>query len=109
MGNRANVQIKYNEGSDIFFYSHWDGTGLNQIVKKALIRGKSRWNNESYLARIIFSEMIKGAILEETGYGISPWECEEGAPKVIVDMKKLVMIDTDGIERTFQKVFKQGI
>ena len=40
------------------------------ILQSALQRGKGRWGDNSYLNRIIFSEMIKDDLLEDTGYGI---------------------------------------
>ena len=98
MGNRANIEIKYDTGESIFFYSHWDGTGVDKIVKSALSseRGQHRINDESYLARIIFCEMIKNDVLGETGYGISPYECEEGSPKCVVDMKLRIVQESNG-------------
>jgi hypothetical protein len=70
MGDRANIRFVYSDGRDIFFYTHWDGYDLPVILRNALVRGEGRWSDESYLARIIFSEMIQGDILSETGYGI---------------------------------------
>lgn len=72
MGDRGNVKFTspYNS-APIYFYTHWMGTELPAIVAQALHRGKGRWNDDSYLARIIFSEMIVGEVLEDTGYGIS--------------------------------------
>ena len=55
----------------IFFYTHWEGTELPETLKAALERGRDRWRDNSYLSRIIFSEMIKANVLEDTGYGIS--------------------------------------
>ena len=71
MGDRANVLVKSNKTeSGIYFYTHWSGYNLPQTVQTALKR-KQRWDDESYLNRIIFSEMIKDSVEEETGYGIS--------------------------------------
>lgn len=103
MGNRANIQIKYSEGNDIFFYSHWSGRDVDNIVQSALLRGKSRWNDESYLARIIFCELIQRDVLELTGYGISPYEIEAGSPKCIVDMPNQETTDTNGDRWSFEK------
>jgi hypothetical protein len=73
MGDRGNIEMVYYNGDKIYFYTHWTGSDLPLILKSALIRGKNRWNDESYLSRIIFSEMIKYNVLEEVGYGISPY------------------------------------
>jgi len=90
MGMRGNVVITYDTKNKekIFFYTHWHGHVLAEIVRQALIRGKPRWGDQAYLARIIFSEMIKDEVLEETGYGIAPYECYNEYPWVEVDMKE---------------------
>jgi len=54
----------------VYLYQHWDGYYLPGKVARALERGKSRWNDPPYLARIIFSEMIRDELNELTGYGI---------------------------------------
>ena len=87
MGDRGNVVIKYFDGNKIFFYSHWGGSGLKETVRQALKRGQGRWNDESYLARIVFSEMTKDEAMELTGYGISPYEIDNENPLVTVDTK----------------------
>lgn len=106
MGNRANVEIQYEAGQSIFFYSHWDATGVDKIVINAIQRGKGRWSDESYLARIIFCEMVKNSILDETGYGISPDEYETGSPKCVVNMASKTIIMTNGIKRSFVEIAK---
>lgn len=90
MGDRANIAIKQNsrrgEPSRIYFYTHWSGHELPIILQDALSRGQGRWNDEPYLARIIFSEMIKGEVLDETGYGISTYIIDgDGYPLLVVD------------------------
>ena len=82
MGNRGNVVLKYSEGEKIYLYTHWSGSSLNSIVKSALERGESRWDDPSYLARIVFSEMIKDQVMETTGFGIAPHEIDDGALSV---------------------------
>jgi hypothetical protein len=73
MGDRANVRIvdEYDENKEVYLYTHWDGDKLPCVVQKALLR-KQRWDDGSYLARIIFCEMVKDDMDGETGYGISP-------------------------------------
>lgn len=80
MGDRANVRMKYQhakgeEGKTIYLYTHWQGSDLPLTVKRALLR-KQRWNDAAYLARIVFSEMVKGQEGEETGFGIAPYMCD---------------------------------
>ena len=88
MGDRANICMEYETGEKIYFYAHWQGSQLPEILQNALKRGKDRWGDESYLARIIFSEMIKDTILEETGYGISPYITDNGHPIIVVNCKR---------------------
>lgn len=86
MGDRGNIVLDYGNKRRIFLYTHWSGSELKTTLKKALIRGKSRWEDESYLARIIFCEMIKDDITELTGYGISPTITDNEHPLLIVDL-----------------------
>ena len=93
---RQNIRIDYSYqppygdgGKSLFFYSHWDGDGpLKEKLKQALIRGIERWDDESYLARIIFSEMTKEDIDSLTSYGIAPYETDPQFPTIVVNMKE---------------------
>lgn len=83
MGDRANVCLKQeNDQGKIYLYTHWSGTKLPATVQNALQRSKDRWNDEPYLGRIIFSEMIKNDIMDLTGYGISTYVCD-GEDRII--------------------------
>ncbi len=109
MGDRSNIIIVYENDDKIGFYTHWGGSHLPNTLKDALIRGKNRWDDESYLARIIFSEMIKEEILEETGYGIYPVNSisyEEDHSSIYVFMKKKE-VSIGQIVRTFEDYIKQ--
>ena len=68
MGDRANVHVK---DAGVLLYTHWGGTALPLTVQRALARGKGRWGDEAYLARIVFCEMVSGDEMGDTGYGIS--------------------------------------
>jgi hypothetical protein len=70
MGNRANVFMKDWSGGGTFFYTHWHADELPAMVQRALARHE-RWTDHSYLARIVFCEMVKDNIDGETGFGIS--------------------------------------
>jgi len=72
MGDRGQVEITGMHGSDasIYLYTHWGASELEHTVANALARGTSRWNDDEYLNRIIFSEMIQNELMDETGYGI---------------------------------------
>ena len=83
MGDRGNIKV-----NDIYLYSHWNGSELGNILKDALIRGKERWHDAPYLTRIIFSEMIKDEVMDETGYGISTQICDNEHEILVVDTEK---------------------
>lgn len=78
MGARAQVQIGRKEGECVFLYTHWGAGSLIQDVQRALAR-RQRWEDDEYLARIVFDEMRSTCgegisaedVEDETGYGIS--------------------------------------
>lgn len=73
MGDRANILIGGSFGDDfrgVYLYTHWGGSELPMTLQSAL-KKRWRWDDEQYLARIIFCEMVKGDETGETGYGIS--------------------------------------
>ena len=88
MGDRGNIKV-HNHNSNIYFYTHWSGSNLPKILKDALSRSRSRWNDSPYLNRIIFCEMIKhdtDPLNSITGFGIDTEECDSG---------KLIHVNTD--------------
>lgn len=88
MGDRANIVIpQARKGVNIYLYTHWGGSELPTTLQAALAR-RQRWDDDSYLTRIIFSEMIKGDVLAETGYGISTTPQDNQYPLLVVDIAK---------------------
>lgn len=97
---RQTVELQFGTKSDkpeqqgsVFIYSHWGGgddinnSPLAQQIRSALER-RERWGDESYLARILFSEIIKDDIESDAGYGLCPsaWYCDEEFPRIVVDL-----------------------
>jgi hypothetical protein len=82
MGDRANICAK-SHSPEIYFYTHWAGTELPETLRKALLRGKYRWDDEQYLNRIIFNEMTMGHERDNTGFGISTFVVD-GDKRIIV-------------------------
>ena len=70
MGDRGQVKIICEGSPDLYLYTHWGAESLPAVVASALDRGRGRWDDEEYLNRIVFSEMIQGYVMEETGFGI---------------------------------------
>lgn len=87
MGDRASVYIREDATRGVFLYTHWGGTELPQTVQAALKRGRERWNDAPYLARIVFCEMVKGVEMDLTGYGISSYidDNQVGRPIIVLD------------------------
>jgi len=99
MGDRGNIVIETN-GDRIYLYSHWSGRDLPTILKNALAskQGRGRWNDESYLTKIIFGFMLEGNDpKDEIGFGISTTlgDGEYALLVVNVDLKK-VYLESDG-------------
>lgn len=84
MGDRANVYIHDGDMPGVYLYTHWGGTELPSIVKNTMEtdRAKARSNDESYLTRIVFEDMISGDLASETGYGISA-QCGDGGDRIV--------------------------
>lgn len=84
MGDRGNVCVS---GTDtegtVFLYTHWSGTELPEVVARALAYGQ-RWDDTSYLTRIIFEELTKDADSMFTGFGISSREGDWNHPTIWV-------------------------
>jgi hypothetical protein len=88
MGDRGNIVIENDTDCfphAVFFYSHWHGSGLNSVLKTALAKGQARWNDGSYLARVIFCEMVKDD-KGVTGFGISTAIGDGSHPLLCVNM-----------------------
>jgi hypothetical protein len=84
---RRNIRLNYGGPERIYLYTHWGAKPLEHTLRDALVRGRSRWSDPEYLARIIFSEMIKGAVLDTTGYGLAPYAMDEQYPTIEVDLE----------------------
>ena len=84
MGDRANILIGGVNGGEfrgVYLYTHWSGTELPLTLQTAL-KKQWRWDDEQYLARIVFCEMVKGNEMQETDYGISA-VVGDGASRVL--------------------------
>ena len=112
MGDRGNIVMDYSEETDdqdqdrrIFFYTHWSGSELKSIVQTAL-RKRWRWDDPSYLSKIIFWELVKGNEERETGYGIAPHEIDNEHPYVIVTPSQQIVTEGETIW-TFEEFIQQ--
>lgn len=109
MGDRGNIVIRQhgNEGDGklIYVYTHWHGYKLPKLLQDALKR-KERWADESYLTRIIVSEIIKAVgINDPTGCGISTYLCDNEYPLLVVDSEEgTVSVWNEDLEVEFAKL-----
>ena len=89
MGERAQVKIIDGWSGKVccYLYTHCGAWELPEVVQRALSK-ELRWDDEEYLARIIFCEMVKGDEDGETGYGIG--SSQHG------DIQRLVEVDCRG-------------
>lgn len=71
MGVRTDVKLKYGGKNVIYLYSHWDEVDYLKDIIREVLKRQLRWDDSSYLARMIFSAMVKDDIDGETGYGLS--------------------------------------
>ena len=101
MGDRANVLVRCVD-EQVCLYTHWGGSELPKILQHALKRGIRRWHDFPYLARIIFSEMIKDDIMDEAGYGISQ-RVGDGESRVLtVSVPSQIITNPGGHYMSFQ-------
>ncbi len=80
IGDRAQVLLyeeRYCNGENVFhkepiyLYTHWGGYRIKETLANALKRGEGRWDDPSYLNRIIISEFVKDDTEGLTGIGVS--------------------------------------
>jgi hypothetical protein len=86
MGDRVNIAVQ-DEGKRVYFYGHWSGQDAPTLVQSALKRGKDRWDDPAYLARVVFDDFT-GGDRDTTGYGISTEPGDNEHPFIIVDCDK---------------------
>ena len=102
MGDRANICIQEDSGNEIYFYTHWEGHDLFNTLQEALRWGQGRWDDEPYLARIIFSQMVRNDVQGETGFGISTYITDNEYPVMFVNSEKQT-IAVDSKEWSFEE------
>lgn len=104
MGDRGNIIIKEPDGGEVFLYTHWERYKAVDNARTALAK-RWRWDDESYLARIIFDVMTEDAHGDETGFGIST-RIGDGDRTVVVDVATKT-VTTPGGTFTFEEFITQ--
>ena len=95
MGDRANVKVLYGyDHPPVYLYTHWGGHDLPATVHGALKR-KERWDDPSYLARIVFDAMV-GGDKGTTGHGIAPYLPDNEHPIIVLDSdNRKIFLETE--------------
>jgi len=103
MGDRSNIVVK--RGKDkVYLYGHWMGTDYINILATALNRAKDRWDDNAYIARVIFCDMVRGSLDTTTGYGISSTLCDNEHPLLVLNCKdQRVNLETEKGEIIFSQ------
>ena len=70
MGDRANFGFTQSNGDTIVVYGHWAGSGMLDLLARAVDKARPRWNDESYATRIAISNLIQDEWRSETGWGM---------------------------------------
>ncbi len=70
MGDRIVYTIRQDENLSLNLYSHWGGYDRFIDLARALQAAEPRWNDSSYAARIIVSQLIGDQWAEEIGFGL---------------------------------------
>jgi len=100
MGDRGQVHIlnKFPSHSPgVWLYTHWGATELPMIVQRAMKR-RLRWDDDCYLARIIFCEMIADDINGELGFGIDTDRHGDSWRAIHIDTELQKITIEDGFE-----------
>lgn len=96
MGDRSNIIIQEESGARVYLYGHWMGEEAIRIVGEVLGRGE-RLSDSSYLARIVFSRMIRNDIESDSGFGISTFEIRAEYPNIVLDpASETAWLEPDG-------------
>jgi hypothetical protein len=87
MGDRANIYLRDSENtSGIYLYTHDDAQSWPSRLQEALRFGKSRYNDPSYLSRIIASRVFADLVDSVIGGGLSTELGDNQYPLLCVDL-----------------------
>jgi hypothetical protein len=99
MGDRGVIECVEAQGGKVYLYTHWQATELPFLVAQGLSKGRFRWDDESYLNRILFDNLT-GYTGGETGFGIATWCPGDAWRKVVVNHAEQTAQIFEGEEST---------
>ncbi len=87
MGDRSNIVIRDSYDGPVILYSHWWGRDLFTAAQTALDSdiARRRWDDTSYLRRIVFQSILDRDGLSETGFGIGTKIGDNEHPVLVID------------------------
>lgn len=91
MGDRGHVWFREDENEDgVWVYTHDEGYRLPELVAAGLNKANGRWNDPSYLTRIVMSHLFGGYEDSLIGWGVASHEMDtsDGGRVVMVDLLK---------------------
>ena len=100
MGDRIVYTIRQDKDLSLNLYSHWGGYDRFVTLANALHAAKPRWDDSSYAARIIVSQIVGDQWAEETGFGL--WASTEHGmyggdhPDIVIDLVNKTVQDETG-------------
>ncbi len=100
MGDRANIYLIDTDDKTrgIYLYTHWSGSAWGARLREALAKGRDRWGDPQYLARIITSHVFSD-LTGNTGGGISTHIGDNGHDIWVCDLTQdTVARATEGSE-----------
>jgi hypothetical protein len=110
MGNRATLTIipNFKGAPAIEIYAHWAGVeGLTDALQTALSK-RERWDDCTYLSRIIFCAVVADDINGTTGYGLRAVAQDQIDSDLIVDIsnQEVSLNGNDTFSLTFDEFVK---
>jgi len=106
VGDRIVYVIKQDKDLSLNLYSHWGGYDRFGSLANALHAAEPRWNDTTYAARIIVSQLIGGDWADELGFGL--WASNEHGlyggdhPDIVIDLVDKTVTDETGTH-TFEQ------
>lgn len=91
MSDSRNLVFYFGGGHpSIYLYTHWHGEDMPFLLATALDAGRNRWDDESYLARILVTHMVgqTNDTTSETGWGLSPVYTHADNPDITVRLAR---------------------
>ena len=101
MGDRGNIKVVEEGAPDLFMYTHWCGSELEIIVRQGLDKGRSLWDDASYLNRVLFCTLVENGNDDVTGFGLSTIMGDGDDRVVTVNHSDKTVTDLSGRTQSF--------